>query len=169
MRRATAAASCLSVICAVVTAAPAWAATPVPTPLAGFSFLVGDWKASGSGDPGRSTGEFSFEWAAGRRALVRRNEAITPGGRHTDFMLVYSRPDGAVRAVYVDSEGHTIEYDVTIAADQRRIVFESVGVGPRFRLWYQAKEDGSLATGFQIAQPGASEFRTYLEGVAQRR
>jgi len=84
-------------------------------------------------------------------------------------MLVYAQPDGMVHAVYIDNEGHVIDYDATIVSDQRRVVFESKGPGPRFRLWYQANQDGSLATGFQIAQSGSSDFTTYLEGVAHRK
>lgn len=157
---------CLGAICLLPLATAAAAAE---SPLAGLSFLVGRWQAAGTGDPGRSTGEFSFEWAADRHALVRRNEAVASTGRHEDIMLVYAQPDGTVHAVYTDNEGHTIHYGVTLEADRRHVVFESAaGAGPRFRLWYRAQEDGSLATGFEIAPPGSSEFKTYLEGVAHR-
>lgn len=162
-------AACLCAAQVLVYAVPALGATPTEPPLAGLSFLVGDWQATGSGDPGESIGELSFEWAADQHALVRRNEAVTSTGRHKDVMLVYAQPDGTVHSVYADNEGHAIDYDVTIDSDQHRVVFESAGDGPRFRLWYQSRPDGSLATGFQIAQPGSSEFKTYLEGVARRR
>lgn len=145
------------------------AARPPQSSLTGLSFLVGHWEASGSGNPGRSAGEFSFEWAAGQHALLRRNESRSANGVHSDIMLVYAQPDGTMRAVYADSEGHTINYGATVVPGKQRVVFESKGPGPRFRLWYQTKQDGSLATGFEIAPPGAKEFKTYLQGVAHRK
>jgi hypothetical protein len=137
-------------------------------PLEALSFLVGEWEATGSGAPGRTAGRFSFTWTAERHALLRRNEAVTPSGRHEDVMLVYADPDGALRALYTDNEGHTIAYAVTVGGG-RRVVFESSGEGPRYRLWYQLSGDGSLASGFEMAPPGSTEFRTYLEGTARRR
>ena len=83
-------------------------------------------------------------------------------------MLICASPDGALHATYADSEGHSISYVVSAIPHEQRVVFESAGPGPRFRLWYQLRPDGSLATGFQVAQPGSTEFKTYLEGVAQR-
>ncbi len=159
-----------------ITVATLWAVSvfagpseaPPRPPLAELSFLAGRWQANGAGNPGESTRTFSFEWAADQQALIRRNEAVSPNGRHTDVMLVYARPDRTVHAVYVDNEGHSIEYEVAFLEDQERIVFESTGPGPRFRLWYQRNEDGDLSTAFEIAQPGSSDFVTYLEGVARR-
>jgi len=159
--------ACLT--CVLLLAAQGSAATPTESPLAELSFLVGGWQAAGTGDPGRSVGEFSFEWAADRHALVRHNEAVTSTGRHKDIMLVYAQPDGTVHAIYADNEGHTIDYDVTIDSTQHRVVFESPGAGPRFRLWYQLHPDGTMSTGFEIAQPGSTEFQTYLEGSARHK
>ncbi len=141
---------------------------PPTAPLAPLSFLVGAWQAEGGGQPGRSVGRFSFEWSADGQALLRRNESATAGGRHADVMLIYPTAGGALRAVYVDNEGHTIEYSVAVAPDRPRVVFESAGPGPRFRLWYETAKAGELKSGFEIAPPGATEFKTYLEGVARR-
>lgn len=169
MRDSFNSAACAFVACFFLVVSQAMATAPAPTPLQGLSFLVGTWQASGSGHPGHSTGEFSFEWAADHHALVRHNEAVAPTGRHSDIMLVYALADGTIRAVYADNEGHTIHYRVSLVPGRERVVFESSGPGPRFRLWYQARSDGSLETGFQIAPPGSSGFKTYLEGVARRK
>jgi len=169
MRLTTISATHACLACVLLLAAQGSAATPTESPLAGLSFLVGTWQAAGTGDPGHSVGEFSFKWAADQHALVRHNEAVTSTGRHTDIMLVYARPDEAAHAIYADNEGHTIDYDVTIDPTQHRVVFESSGTGPRFRLWYQLQPDGTMATGFEIAQPGSAEFQTYLEGIARHK
>ena len=143
-------------------AAPSAAPAPPPgSPLEALSFLVGDWVGGGGGS--------IFEWVAERHALVRRNWAVTPDGRHEDVLLVYPGDGGALRALYVDNEGHTIPYDVAVAPDRRRVVFLSTGGGPRYRLWYEAVADGSLAAGFEVAPPGSTEFRTYLAWTARRR
>jgi len=145
------------------------ASPPDQAPFAALSFLIGKWAAEGGGSPGRSVGEFSFAWVADGHALLRRNEAITAAGRHDDALLVYLSPTGEQRALYTDNEGHTIEYAVTSDEARHRVVFESSGAGPRFRLWYEQKGPDSLASGFEIAQPGSTEFKTYLEGVARRK
>jgi len=139
-----------------------------PTALPALSFLVGEWQASGTGEPGRSIGTFSFHWAAAGHAVIRYNEAATPSGLHSDVMLIYAEGD-SIRATYTDSEGHVIDYLVTATPTPHRAVFESAGPGVRYRLWYELRRDSSLATGFQVAAPGAGDFRTYLEGVARRR
>jgi hypothetical protein len=138
-----------------------------PAPLSALSFLVGTWAAEGGGEPGRSTGTFSFEWAAGGRSLLRQNQATTPSTRHEDVMLVYALAD-SIRALYADSEGHVIDYSAAVVRTPPKVVFESAGPGPRFRLWYELRSDSTLATGFQVAAPGEREFKTYLEGVAHR-
>ncbi len=150
-------------------AAGARADSQPPSPLDALAFLVGDWVGSGGGQPGERSGGSVFEWAAERHALVRRNWAVTQGGRHEDVLLVYPAGGGALRALYTDNEGHTIPYDVTVAPDRRRVVFLSTGDGPRYRLWYEAAADGSLAAGFETAPPGGAAFRPYLEWTARRR
>ena len=154
---------------ALADAPPPRSAQPDPASLEALSFLIGNWEASGAGEPGHSAGQFSFQWAAGHHAITRRNESVSPNGRHEDAMLVYVSAGGGMRALYVDSEGHTIDYVGTVSDGLQRVVFESGGTGPHYRLWYELKPDSSLATGFLIAPPGSSEFKSYLEGVAHSR
>ena len=135
-----------------------------------LAFLVGDWEAVGSGDPGESKGEFSFRPDLQRRILIRRNESRSPSGVHQDLMLIYPAAGGDLRAFYVDNEGHAIDYRVTATDSSPAAVFTSDGGagGPRFRLSYGRKADGAVTVVFDVAPPGG-EFRTYVSGVARHK
>src|SRR5262245_194738 len=50
----------------------------VSKPLERLSVLAGTWKGEGTGTPGNSTGEFSFEWGLNHTVLVRRSFADYP-------------------------------------------------------------------------------------------
>jgi hypothetical protein len=140
--------------------------TPAMAPL---QFLVGTWDASGGGKPGASAGTFTFDVQAGGHAILRRNASGTPEGHHDDVLLIDAE-DSKIRAVYADSEGHVIHYDVTVA-DAKTVVFSSdpSKTQPAFRLSYHQNDDGSLATKFEIAPPGKTDYSTYLEGTAHRK
>src|SRR5271165_5700511 len=81
-----------------------------------FQYLVGDWVGEGGGRPGQGTGKFSFHWELQKHVLVRRNIAEFPAaaGRpaavHEDLMVIHRGDNGAIKAVYFDSEGHVIHY-----------------------------------------------------------
>jgi len=133
-----------------------------------LEFLIGEW--DGFGPDGAPSGRFSVEQQAGGHALLRRNAADVRGGHHEDVMLIYRAPGNGYRAVYVDNEDHVIQYSVTTADDPRSAVFlsdEAPGA-PRFRLTYRMKPDGTVAITFDIAPPGAKDFKTYLEGSAKK-
>ena len=136
--------------------------------LSDLAFLIGDWVGEGSGEPGRAAGTFTFSWEAERHAILRRNEANVDAGQHQDVLLVFADGD-RVRGTYVDNEGHVIEYVATIDTARKRVVFESAGPGPRFRLWYELQKDNGLTSGFEMAAPGSTEFKSYLEGKARRK
>jgi hypothetical protein len=143
-----------------------------PQPAAGWaplSFLIGDWE--GIGSDGAPSGRFSLEPQAGGHALLRRNTADVQGVHHEDVTLIYRSPGQGIRAVYVDNEDHVIQYSVTTADDPKSAVFlsDEVAGAPRFRLTYRMKPDGTVAIAFDIAPPGAKEFKTYLEGAARKR
>jgi hypothetical protein len=146
--------------CAHQAAAPVGAAAPRPADpldakLAPLGFLLGDWGAPGGGS--------SFTVAAGGHAVLRWNESIGKA-RHEDTMTVFVEGD-AVRALYVDSEGHVIRYGVTAAsaAEGGGVTMTSdPGPGPRFRLVYTPKPDGTVAGEFDIAPPGQADWKPYL-------
>jgi hypothetical protein len=153
------------------------AAAPAPSQSwGGWAFVLGEWVGEGGGDPGQSTGRFSFALDLDRRILVRKNHNEFPAsagrqaGVHDDLMIVY--PEGNVtRAVYFDNEDHVIHYTLEPAGDAKSLVLVSdqVAGAPRFRLVYSAAAGGTLKIKFEMAPPDKPDaFTTYLEGTARR-
>ncbi len=143
------------------------------SPLAGLNFLVGTWTGEGSGEPGKGSGEFSLKYDLDGRLLIRTNfaeypaTADRPAFRHDDLMITYSE-GGALRAIYFDSEGHVIRYNVT--ASPNSAVFLSEPPGPIYRLSYTAKDANHVSIKFEIAPPDKpNEFKTYIEASARRK
>jgi hypothetical protein len=141
-------------------------------------YLVGDWTGEGGGGPGQGSGSFSFKPDLQGKILLRKNRAEYPASKdraavvHEDLMVVYrDAPDAAPRAIYLDSEGHTIRYDVRAPADGGEVVFVSgpEPSAPRYRLTYIRVDQDRLKIRFEIAPPGHSEqFATYIEASAHR-
>lgn len=141
-----------------------------PAELAPYSFLVGEWVASGSGQPGTGVGTAVFSRSLQDRVMLRTSYAEyppadgRPASRHDDLMIIYVSPGGGVRADYYDNEGHVIRYAVqSPAAGQAVFLSESDGTTPRFRLSYHLEPKGVLKGEFAIATPDATEdFHPYL-------
>lgn len=141
-----------------------------PAELQPFAFLVGEWIASGSGQPGVGSGTAVFTRDLQDRVLLRKSYAEypsvgdEPGNRHDDLMVIYVGPGGGVLADYYDSEGHLIRYMVHSPETGHAVfVSEAVGSEPRFRLSYTLTPDGTLDGEFEIAPPGTPEaFKSYL-------
>jgi len=141
-----------------------------PSELQPLAFLVGEWPASGSGQPGAGSGAAVFRRDLQDRVILRTNYAEYPpaGGkpasRHDDFMIIYVGAGGNVRADYYDNEGHVIRYAVhSPAAGQAVFLSEATGSEPRFRLTYKLEADGALGGEFEVAPPGTPEaFKSYL-------
>ncbi len=166
----------------------AWAFQPCPwvaqlpsgvSVLEPWRFLVGDWVASGRGQPGQGTGSFSFRFELQGKILVRKNRADYPATNdhpafsHEDLMVIYPEGgQGPVGAVYFDNEGHVVEYLATASSDGNAWTFLSgpSPSTPRFRLSYTRAKKGTLDIKFEIApQDRPDRFSTYLEGVARRK
>jgi hypothetical protein len=151
--------------------APAWKA---------LQALVGEWKStSGGGEPGQATaGGFTFTRDLQDKVIVRKSFTAfaatkeRPAFRHDDLTVITAGETGAApRAIYFDSEGHTIEYAVTASADGRQIVcLSAVQAGaPRFRFTYTFTAPDTLKVSFGIAPPGEPDkFGMHVEGMAQR-
>jgi hypothetical protein len=140
--------------------------------------LVGDWVGEGGGGPGQGNGSFSFKPDLQGKVLVRKNRAEYPATKdraaavHEDLMVVYREPsDGGLRAIYFDSEGHTIRYEVRGAGDGSEAVFVSgeEAAAPRYRLTYTRVGQDRMKIKFEIAPPGKpGQFVTYIEAGARR-
>ena len=146
-------------------------AQPAPAPAADWTDwkpLLGEW----IGDrpkPDSPTGSFTLTAELQGRVLVRKNEAVYTkpiAARHDDLMIIAK--DGATtHADYWDNEGHVIHYTVT--AEKNRWVFVSDGPGPRFRLTYSLTSPTALALLFEIAPPGGTAWKPYINATLHRR
>jgi hypothetical protein len=82
-------------------------------------------------------------------------------------VIYLDAPNDTPRAIYFDSEGHTIRYNLTFPA-AGRVVFESDGTqpGPRYRLSYSL--NGPALDGkFEVAPPGAV-YKAYLTWTSKK-
>ena len=140
-------------------------------------FLLGEWVAAGSGEPGQGTGGVSFAFELGDKILVRRNHlefAATkdnPAFTHEDQLITYKEETGEMGAIYFDNEGHTIHYKVTLSPEGHIVyISETVPGAPRFRMSYLKGLDGTYTTRFEIAPPNNPEgFVIHVEGPAKRK
>jgi hypothetical protein len=136
-------------------------------PFGDIDFLLGDWTGTGGGQPGQATaGEASFHLELNGQILVRRSFSEYGKERHDDLLIVYrDQPSAAPRAIYFDSEGHTIHYSITTATvgGHKSVTFDSdpSQPGPRFRLSY-VQTDKGVNGKFEMLMPGATEYKTYL-------
>jgi hypothetical protein len=144
-----------------------------------LGFLVGEWTGEGSGDPGQGAGGFSFTWDLQQKVLVRRNFAEYPAAKdrpafsHYDLMVVYKDPAGGrLKAIYFDSEGHVINYDVSASKDSNVIQFLSDAslTSPRYRFTYTKTGSAAVSIKFEIAPPGKGDsFSPYIQATARRK
>jgi hypothetical protein len=133
-----------------------------------IQFLFGKWKAKGGGATvGEGQGAYSYSPDLNQTIVIRRNFSEYPTGpRHDDLMIIYLEA-ASLRAIYFDSEGHVIHYNVTTPSPTK-VVFESDGTqpGPKYRLTHTL-EAQDLTGKFEIAAPGA-EYKTYLSWTSVR-
>lgn len=140
-----------------------------------WKIVMGDWTGTGSGDPGHGSGGFSFTPDLQRNVLVRKSHSEYPGteGRpatvHDDLMIVY-RDQGRTRAIYFDNEGHVINYTPTFSSDGKTLtlVSEVATNTPTFRLTYMSTDPDTLKVSFEIAPPGTTAFKSYVDGSVRR-
>lgn len=151
---------------------PAWAQEDPWKPL---QFLVGEWVGEGGGGPGRGGGGFSFAFDLQHKVLVRKNYAEyraqsgRPAFRHDDLMIVYlDEQSKRLRAIYFDSEGHTIRYAVAASGDA--VVFESEPAEPGTHYRLTCTPAGARMKGkFEMKAPGEAEYKTYIDFAARKK
>lgn len=142
------------------------------SPFESLAFLQGKWTAStnaGGSAGATAMGTYTFALDLNGHALQRTSSVDKCSGpnafdcQHHDQLTIYADPTGALAALYLDSEGHVIQYSIA-TPDAKTAVFTSQGPAsaPHFKLIYHL--DGNVMTGkFQGAAPGSSEYRSYLE------
>ncbi len=149
------------------------ASTPATSAWSKLEFVLGNWVGvAGENDTqlGAGQGAFSFLADLNQKIIVRRNTAAYDSGvHHDDLMIIYlDAPDSTARAIYFDSEGHVIRYNLTFPAPNR-VVFESEASqpGPRYRLTYWL--DGARLNGsFELAaSPG--QYMPYMKWTSKKR
>lgn len=155
---------------------PAFAGPQPTDPWQPLQFLLGEWTAEGSGDPGKGSGSFSFRYDLDKKILIRLNRSDYPATKdrpafsHGDLMVIYPDPNrSGLRAIYFDNEGHVIEYKVNVPAEGTvEMVSDASPGSPRFRLTYTKSADKGLSVKFEVAPPDQPDaFKTYLEGRAR--
>ncbi len=136
--------------------------------------LLGTWVAEADPRTPGVTGRASFSRELGDRVVVRKNHASSPArdGKpaytHDDLMVIFTE-DGRLRAEYFDNEGHVIRYEVQAPSADRLVFLSDARAGaPRFRLTYVWPAKGTLEVTFEIAPPGATEFRPYISARLRR-
>ena len=144
-----------------------------------YRFLMGEWVGGGGGQPGSGSGTFSLATDLQGKILVRKGRlalAPAPGKKaippHEDLMVIYpAEGGGGTKAVYFDSEGHTINYRASFSDDKKALTFLSDAPpgAPRFRLTYTKGDGETVRVKFEIAPADKpKEFKTYMEGDAKR-
>ncbi len=143
----------------------------------GLDGLIGEWEASGSGQPGQGAGSSSFQPDVQGKLLVRRSYAEYPASkdkpayRHDDLLIIYEDPGAkSKRAIYFDNEAHVITYAVETSPDGCTVTFLSkpTDSAPGYRLTYLEKDTNQLDGKFEIAAPG-KQFATYLQWSSHRK
>ncbi len=167
-----------AVLCTLflVTVSPTLQAQAATVEWGPLNQLVGHWVAdSGGGQPGTTTrAEELFTLELGGRILVRHDFSEYAGAngakstRHDGLLIIYSTGPQVFAAHSYDSEGHVIDYAVTVV-DRVITLTSTVVVGaPRFRLSYWP-DNSAMRVGFEIAPPGQPDgFQTYVSGTTHR-
>jgi len=155
----------LFIVLPVLTAAEDW--TPI-------QFLIGEWTGQGAGEPGKSTGAFSFAPDLQGRILVRKSFAEypaadgKPASRHDDLLIVYrDEVSHQLRALYFDSEGHVIPYAVQTITNGVVFTSENGREAARYRLTYTSVSADRMKMKFEVASPGRG-LATYLDAEMRR-
>lgn len=153
--------------------------TPPGNPWSDWNFLLGEWDlGQGGGVPGQaSAGYFSLKPDLGGKILLRRNHSEYSAGEgkspviHDDLMIIF-REAGTTKAFYSDSEGHIIQYNITLSPDGKQITFlsEKIAGTPQYRLIYENIAPGAVSIVFEVASPDKpGQFSRYVEGVVHRK
>lgn len=140
------------------------------SPWTKWSWLIGEWKGEGSGQPGQGGGIFTFKTDLNDQVLIRKAHSEYPatGNKqaivHDDLMIIYLDSAGnPSKAIYFDNEGHTITYSVSYLDKTIVLLSDKIPNSPIFRLVYILLDARTINTKFEVSQDG-EKFVTYIEG-----
>lgn len=146
-------------------------ASPDPDPFALISFLEGTWDANVQNNASvQRSGRYTFDRELNGHVLARHStndpNCKAPASfdcEHGDLLYVFQvDPASPLKAIYFDSEGHVIHYNVSAVTPTSAVFLSEPGPGPRFRLAYELAS-GVMTGKFQMQMPGQSDWHTYLE------
>lgn len=139
-----------------------------------WTWLIGEWKGEGNGEPGKGEGTFSFKTDLSEKILERKAHSEYPATAnkplivHDDLLIVYldfsSNPS---KAIYFDNEGHTINYSITYSNQSIILISDKISNVPVFRLTYTSIDNETINTKFEMSQDG-EKFTTYIEGKSKK-
>lgn len=139
-----------------------------------WSWLLGEWKGEGNGQPGQGSGIFTFKPDLNDKILVRKSHSEYPAtsGKpaivHDDLLIVYVDNSGnPSKAIYFDNEGHTINYSINYIDKSIVLLSDKIQNIPIFRLTYTLLDNESIDTKFEMSRDG-EKFMTYIEGKSKK-
>ena len=139
-----------------------------------WSWLMGEWKGEGIGNPGQGGGTFSFAYDLDKNIIIRKSHSEysatdkKPKIIHEDLMIVYfDDSKSPSNAIYFDNEGHIINYTITYAEKSITFTSNKLANTPIFRLTYLFLEKDLVNTKFEMSQDGVN-FMTYIEGKSKK-
>ena len=144
--------------------------------LAQLNFLLGTWSAQTipmKGAPAQALGEYTFRTDLLKHVVTRVSDSDNCASaksldcQHYDSLTVYADPgDPVLHALYLDSQGHTIHYNLAFP-DASTAIFFSTGAGTQTRLVYHIQKN--ILTGkLQTAPQGSTDFTSTLDWFGVR-
>ena len=163
-------------VASAVSQLPETAASVQTASISQMNFLLGTWSARTvptKASPALVLGEYTFRTDILKTVVTRvsaTDACLAPQSsdcQHYDALTVYhDAGDPTLHALYLDSQGHTIHYDLSFP-DATTAIFFSTGPGTQYRLVYHLQKN--ILTGkYQTAPPGSTNFVSSLEWFGVR-
>lgn len=140
-----------------------------------WTWLIGEWKGEGTGQPGQGGGTFSFSYDLDKNIIVRKSHSEYAAKNkeskilHDDLMIIYLDAEkNPSKAIYFDNEAHSINYGISYKDKTIVLTSEKMQGYPVFRLTYTLIDKDLVNTKFEMSQDGIN-FMTYIEGKSRRR
>lgn len=147
-----------------------------------WRFFIGNWEGAGTGEPGESKVERSYEFMLEGNFILMKNKAFYPpqeknpqGEVHTDWGLFsydMGRKKFVLRQFHV--EGFVNQYVLdSISADGKTLVFttesiENIPAGWKAKETYKLTGTDEFTEIFELAPPG-KDFSVYSESVLKKK